>query len=146
MMNTLKDEIHVIILLIVYGIYLSSYLEILNILLQSIKKKVYKIIVEITLSLLEIYVAYIFVYKVQDGYIPIYFLLFIILGIIIYLSFRHQTFKVFNHLVINIVKIIKKTFTIFKEVIYPKYLKEINNTFKKRRTNKKNKDIIAEKE
>ena len=75
MMYTLKDEIHVIILLIVYGIYLSSYLEILNILLQSIKKKVYKIIVEITLSLLEIYVAYIFVYKVQDGYIPIYFLL-----------------------------------------------------------------------
>lgn len=146
MMYTLKDEIHVIILLIVYGIYLSSYLEILNILLQSIKKKVYKIIVEITLSLLEIYVAYIFVYKVQDGYIPIYFLLFIILGIIIYLSFRHQTLKVFNHLVINIVKIIKKTFTIFKEVIYPKYLKEINNTFKKRRTNKKNKDIITEKE
>lgn len=146
MMYTLKDEIHVIILLIVYGIYLSSYLEILNILLQSIKKKVYKIIVEITLSLLEIYVAYIFVYKVQDGYIPIYFLLFIILGIIIYLSFRHQTFKVFNHLVINIVKIIKKTFTEFKEVIYPKYLKEINNTFKKRRTNKKNKDIITEKE
>lgn len=146
MMYTLKDEIHVIILLIIYGIYLSSYLEILNILLQSIKKKVYKIIVEITLSLLEIYVAYIFVYKVQDGYIPIYFLLFIILGIIIYLSFRHQTFKVFNHLVINIVNIIKKTFTIFKEVIYPKYLKEINNTFKKRRTNKKNKDIITEKE
>ncbi len=146
MMYTLKEEVHIIILLIIYGIYLANYIDILNIILSKIKNKVTKIIVEGILSFTQIYVAYIFMYKIADGYIPIYFLLFVILGIILYLIFRYQIINTVKVLVNLIFKTLKTTIREIKQVIYPYYLKEVIKTFKKRKAYKKVKDIISEKE
>ena len=146
MMYTLKEEVYIIILLIIYGIYLANYIDILNIILLKIKNKVTKIIVEGILSFTQIYVAYIFMYKIADGYIPIYFLLFVILGIILYLIFRYQIINTVKVLVNLIFKTLKTTIREIKQVIYPYYLKEVIKTFRKRKAYKKVKDIISEKE
>lgn len=145
-MYTLKEEVYIIILLIIYGIYLANYIDILNIILLKIKNKVTKIIVEGILSFTQIYVAYIFMYKIADGYIPIYFLLFVILGIILYLIFRYQIINTVKVLVNLIFKTLKTTIREIKQVIYPYYLKEVIKTFRKRKAYKKVKDIISEKE
>ncbi len=141
MIYTLKDEISIIILLIVYGIYISLYYEILNILVMKLKNKIIKIFTEIILCLLQIYISYLFIYKIQDGYIPIYFLGFILTGVLIYFLYHSRLYRVINYIFEKIMDFLKK---VIKEIIgflYPKYLKEIKSTLIKRRKLKKIKDI-----
>lgn len=141
MTYTLKEEISVIILLIVYGIYISLYYEVINILLCKIKNKLIKVIIEIIFCTLQIYISYLFIFTIQDGYIPIYFLAFILIGILVYLVSRMNTYKIVNYLINKLITLIK---TILKEIIcfiFPKYLIEIKTTLSKRRKSKKIKDI-----
>ena len=141
MTYTLKDEISIIILLIVYGIYISLYYEILNILVMKLKNKIIKIFTEIILCLLQIYISYLFIYKIQDGYIPIYFLGFILTGVLIYFLYHSRLYRVINYIFEKVMDFLKKVIKEIIEFLYPKYLKEIKSTLIKRRKLKKIKDI-----
>ncbi len=141
MTYTLKEELAIIVLLITYGIYISLYFDVLNIFLLKIKNKFLKIVIEIIFCALQIYSSYLFIYTIQDGYIPIYFLAFILIGILVYLCYHTKISKIINYLINKLMSLIK---TILKEItnfIYPKYLKEIKTTLSKRRKSKKTKDI-----
>ena len=94
MIYTLKEEMRIIILLIIFGIYISSYCEFVYSLLKQLKNKIIKIITEIILWAIQILITYKFTYRMQDGYIPIYFLIFVILGIIIYILTKSLFYKV----------------------------------------------------
>lgn len=144
MIYTLKEEIHIIILLIIFGIYICSYSDFIYILLKYIKNKIVKVVLEIIFWILQILITYIFVYKMQDGYVPIYFIMFILLGTIIYITFRFTHIKEIKWLAKTLVKAFKNILKETKEIIIPKYIKEIHKNFKKRRKDKKIKDIISE--
>ena len=146
MIYTLKEELRLIILFIIYGIYLASYIEFINIFTNKIKKKINKIIIELLMWIIEIYIAYQFIYKAKDGYIPIYFVLFILVGLVMYLICRKQTLSVYKVIVYTIIKIIQKIKNEIIEVTYPNYLKEIRTNLIKRRRYKKKKDIVANKD
>ena len=137
MTYTLKDEISIIILLIVYGIYISLYYEILNILVMKLKNKIIKIFTEIILCLLQIYISYLFIYKIQDGYIPIYFLGFILTGVLIYFLYHSRLYRVINYIFEKVMNFLKKVIKEIIEFLYPKYLKEIKSTLIKRRKSEK---------
>ena len=143
---TLKEEIHIIILLIVFGIYICSYCEFIYIFLNQIKNKIIKILLEIIFWILQILITYLFTYKMQDGYVPIYFIIFILNGAIIYILFRAMYIKEIKTLSIFINKFMKILFKEIKSTIMPKYIKEIYINHKKRRKDRKIKDIESYKE
>lgn len=134
MMYTLREEIQIIVLLIIYGIYISLYYDLVNIFVKMIKNKIIKLLTEIILWLAQIYGSYLFTYQIQDGYIPIYFLLFILIGISLYFIFQKKTQLILEAIISRIIEETKK-------FIYPKYLKVVKSTFKKRNIAKRNKDI-----
>lgn len=141
MIYTLKEEIHVMILLIVFGIYISSYVEFIYLFLTQIKKKILRILLEIIGWITQIIITYLFVYKMADGYVPLYFILFIALGIALYFLFRFLYFKELN---IFSKILYKSLFFIISEIIMfivPNYVKEIFKTYIKRKKDKKIKDL-----
>lgn len=143
MINTLNEEIRIIILLIVYGINLAFVYELINIISSNFRKET-KIFIETCLWLIQIYLSYLFVYKMASGYMPIYFVIYIIIGVIIYLVFNinKQITNVLMRMILIILKIIKYLTILLIEAVYPNYLKEINNYHKKRLKKKKEKDIV----
>lgn len=145
MIYTLIEEIQIIILLIIYGLYISLYYDIVNILIYRIRNKIIKIIIEVILWSVQIYVTYLFTYQIQDGYIPIYFLLFVFIGVTIYLLFYKKIRLVLNVISLKISKCIQMLLREITNFAYPKYMKLINKTFKSRRRGKKNIDIETSK-
>lgn len=144
MIYTLREEIHIIILLVIYGIYISSYYDVVTLTILGIKNKITKIIIEILLCIFQIYLSYLFIFKIQDGYIPIYFLLFILVGVLIYYFLRNKMIATYLILIMFIKKIFIQTTKEVKNIICPIYLQEVINTFIKRRKDKKKKDIISD--
>lgn len=141
MIYTLKEEIHVMILLIVFGIYISSYVEFIYLFLTQIKKKILRILLEIIGWITQIIITYLFVYKMADGYVPLYFILFIALGILLYFLFRFLYFKELNLFSKFLYKLL---FFIISEIIMfivPNYVKEIFKAYIKRKKDKKIKDL-----
>lgn len=141
MIYTLKEEIHVMILLIVFGIYISSYVEFIYLFLTQIKKKILRILLEIIGWITQIIITYLFVYKMADGYVPLYFILFIALGILLYFLFRFLYFKELNFFSKFLYKLL---FFIINEIIMfivPNYVKEIFKNYIKRKKDKKTKDL-----
>lgn len=144
MIYTLREEIHIIILLVIYGIYISSYYDVVTLSILGIKNKITKIIIETLLCIFQIYLSYLFIFKIQDGYIPIYFLLFILVGVLIYYFLRNKMIATYLILIMFIKKIFIQTTKEVKNIICPMYLQEVINTFIKRRKDKKKKDIISD--
>ncbi len=90
----IKEDIRVIIVLIAYGIFLAMSIDVLKFLLHSSKRSTHKekktwhiiknIIMQIVYGIFLIYVSYKVSYKMANGYVPIYFIVFVISGIILY--------------------------------------------------------------
>lgn len=147
---TLKEELLILLYYTVYGIYLFSCIDIINYLLSDTKKLFFKSLIEIVFWLIQIYIAYLFSLKLLDGYMRMYFLIFIILGVIIYIKWLKNIFnrtinilfKILNRLIIKLRPFIysKTMLNIFRRSI-KHYKSIINNNIKikgnkKRRTKK----------
>lgn len=99
MIHTVKEEVYISIYLIAFGIYLISTYDVLLYILDCSKiPRAFKIIIEIIYCLIQLLITYLFSYKLASGYIPIYFILFLILGFIIYIYFlKKSLIKTINY-------------------------------------------------
>lgn len=99
MIHTVKEEVYISIYLIAFGIYLISTYDVLLYILDCSKiPRAFKIIIEIIYCLIQLLITYVFSYKLASGYIPIYFILFLILGFIIYIYFlKKSLIKTINY-------------------------------------------------
>ena len=122
-MYTIKEEIYIIFYLLVFGIYLFSTLDIITILTKKITKKSFRIIIQILFWLAQIYITFIFSYHLMDGYIPIYFILFIYLGYFIYEKLLKKCFRKTIILLLKVLKVISRfIIKLTKPLLYSKKL------------------------
>lgn len=100
MIHTLREEINVLVYLVFYGIFIiSTYDCVLYFSNHFINKKSIRIIIEIIFCIIQIIIAYIFSYNLAYGYIPIYFILLVIVGICIYIMFlKKSMYKLLEYL------------------------------------------------
>lgn len=115
-MHTIKEEIKIIICLILYGVYIYSIIDITDIILKG-KQKYIQIIIYIVQMMIQLYITFKFSYQIMDGYVPIYFMLFIIGGIYLYKIFFKKTFI---HSIKIIKMLINKIYRLLKPFIYSK--------------------------
>lgn len=141
MIYTLRQEVFIMLLLIMFGLYMTFYYELINIICYKFKHKVLQIFFEILSWSLQIFISYKFIYQIKDGDIPIYFILFILCGVFIYIPFNTSIRKVTNIIITLLTVLFKKLFKNIIEFLFPKYVNEIIITFKKRKKSKKNIDI-----
>lgn len=132
-MHTLKEEVIILIYLIMYGIYLFSSLDILNIICKKTKKKIISIFVQVMYWIAQLCLTFIFSYNLMEGYVPIYFILFIYFGYYIY---KKLFKKYYISIIENILKVLKKIFLqiikILKPIIYSNTLIKISKKIVKR--------------
>lgn len=102
MIRPLYKEIYIIIALIAFGIYLVFIYDMFFIFNSTLtKKKIWRIFYEIIFNIINLYVTYIFTYKMASGYVPIYFILFMGIGVYLYFKWlRHYNLKLTNSLII----------------------------------------------
>lgn len=118
MIHTVKEEVYISIYLIAFGIYLISTYDVLLYTLECSKMpRVIKVIIEIIYCLVQLLITYLFSYKLASGYIPIYFILFLILGFILYIYFlKKPLLKTINYYGKKVRPVIGK---IFLNVLLP---------------------------
>lgn len=122
-MYTLNEEMRVLISLILFGIYLISFIDMLDIICGRIKKKVLQIIFMCTCWITQLYITFIFSYNIMNGYVPIYFILFIYIGAIIYIKLFKKYFKKIFNIIYNVLnKLFKYIIKLLKPLLYSKYL------------------------
>ena len=92
MIHTLNEELYIIIYLIVFGLYISSTYDAFVIILKEAKaKKIINILLQLFFCILQLTITYFFTYKLAAGYIPIYFILFVVAGALIYCLICRKT-------------------------------------------------------
>lgn len=85
MIHTIQEEISIIIYLILFGIYLVSTYDLILQIEKWLKfKKIKTYLLEIIFNILQILITIRFSSKIANGYIPVYFILFFIIGVVIY--------------------------------------------------------------
>lgn len=111
MIHPIKEEVYISIYLIIYGIYIFLIYDLFYLVINKLKiKKVFSILFELLFCLLQIYITYKFSYNLASGYIPIYFILFIFVGLIIYIKFIKNSFTK------QMTKILLYFFIVYKSV------------------------------
>ncbi len=130
MIHPINEEIHIIICLIFFGIYLvSTYDAILQIEKWFKFKKIKTYLIEIIFNLFQILITIRFSSKIANGYIPVYFILFFIIGIVIYYYVSRKLFVKEINFGLKIIKQKEPKIKKFlKEFVYSE---EIMNSFKK---------------
>ncbi len=105
MIRPLTEEIYVAVYLIMYGIYLISTYDLLIYYSNKlIRKRFWRIIIETIFCMFQLIIAYYFSYKLASGYIPIYFILFVIIGCYIYIIFLKKRFRRILNKFLQIIK------------------------------------------
>ena len=133
MIHIVKEEIYISVYLIAFGIYLISTYDVLLYMLDSTKlKTVFKVLIEIIYCLIQLIITYFFSYKLASGYIPIYFILFLVIGFVLYIyclkKSLHKTLDIYKQnvrphllkLVLDVLiptALVKKIIDTFKKVI-----------------------------
>lgn len=112
----LKEEVYLMLYLIAYGIYLFATLDMMEECTKRIQKKWIKGILQMLYWVVQCYITYLFSYRLLDGYLPIYFILFILAGYILY---RYIFKKVFIKTLAVSFYVIKKICAFLKKVIQP---------------------------
>lgn len=121
MIHPLREELIIIIGLILFGFYLSITYDSFIYVNNQISKR--KKLNEIIFILIQIYITYIFSYKLSDGYIPIYFVLFFLFSWFIYFSYiQNIIHKILNKLIKIIKKINPFISNILKNLLYDQYI------------------------
>lgn len=126
----IKEEIYIIISLIIYGIYLiSSYDLISQIQTFNKQKKIKSYLIEIIFNILQILITIKFSQNLSDGYIPAYFIIFLIIGILIYYYTSRKFFLKEINKFLNIYKKNEKKLNNFINELF--YSKEMIKLLKK---------------
>ena len=129
MITKLDVELKILIYIIAYGIYYFASSDVLIYIINKIKKKIVVIIFEVLYLIIQIYITYNFCYKLENGYIPIYFMLFIMR-------------EYFNKCLDFICIFINKIKPIFAHLFFSKTLfKKPNIKFFKKSSKKKSKHL-----
>lgn len=134
MIHSLSEEIYIFVYLVCFSIYLVSTYDALIYILKNLKiKRVGCIISELIFCAIQIIITYYFSYNLADGYIPIYCILFLIGGWVLYFKFLRKPFlkvvEVINKGLIKAKPYIKK---FLKNTIYsPKFINLIKKAFKR---------------
>lgn len=143
---TLKEELYLIVYLFSYGVYLFATLDIIEQIILKLNKKIFNIIINVCYWLLQWYITYIFSLKLMDGYLPMYFILFIGLGAFIYIKLLK---RVFVKTIVLILNLLKKIIKLLKPLLYSKevidktkkgakhYKRILETTFKRRKPKNK---------
>ncbi len=139
----ITKEFYIIISLIFFGIYLiSTYDIVLQFQNFFRKKKIKTYIIEICFNVLQIFITIKFSQNIANGYIPVYFIIFLIIGVIIYyytsrnfLKKEIQTFLEFYKKYEPKIKNFLKEFIYSKELInlIKKELKRYKPIFNKKK-------------
>ncbi len=127
MIKPLNVELRILVYIIIYGIYYFAVSDLLSFIIEKRKKKkIFKIILEIIYLISQVYITYLFCYNLDKGYIPIYFILFILIGFILYYLFM----RVYFHKCLDFFsKVIHKISPFFIHLLYSKTI--FTNRFKK---------------
>ena len=99
MILSTSEEIRVMFYLISFGVFcISSY----DLIIMAIDKKTKtRNIILVIYSIMLLYITIKFSYKLASGYVPIHFILFMVIGFLIYITIRKsfiQGFKNFQKL------------------------------------------------
>lgn len=121
MIRTTTDEIRIIIYLIGFSIFIISTYDILFLVVNKFNKYI-KTIINVIYILLISYFTYQFSYALAKGYIPIHFILFFIIGFLIYYIIREKYLEGLR-LMYDIFGKIKKV--LVKIIIFLCYPKEV---------------------
>ena len=121
MIKPLNLELKIIIYIITYGIY---YYAVSDLVIFIEEKHQLKKIPKLS----QIYVTYRFCYRLDDGYIPIYFLLFIVIGFLLYYLLMKESF---NFIIKKIDALFLKIISKIKHLFYsPSIVKIMKNKIK----------------
>lgn len=85
-----KEEIRIIIYLIAFGIFIICNYDIL-ILIKN-KKKIVNQSIKILYSVFIVLMSYFFIYKLQEGYLPQYGILIVLIGSLLYILLLRNSF------------------------------------------------------
>ena len=110
------SDFKITLLLVAFGIYVVATLDLIQRIypFDKIKYKrnyIYYYLIQIIYVLLQIIVTYYFTFNMAKGYVPVYFFVFVILGIVIYYMLLRKNYLI----VIN--KIIKVSFILIKKLL-----------------------------
>lgn len=110
------SDFKITLLLVAFGIYVVATLDLIQRIypFDKIKYKrnyIYYYLIQIIYVLLQIIVTYYFTFNMAKGYVPVYFFVFVILGIVIYYMLLRKNYLI----VIN--KIIKVSFILIKKIL-----------------------------
>lgn len=144
MIHPIKEEIYISLYLIVYGIYIISTYDVYYQVIEKLKlHKFIKIISEIVFCLLQIVITYYFSYSLASGYIPIYFILFILVGVLIYYYFLKKSLKITIDKIMLICLIVRRKISskIVHLFISSRILNVIKTIFVKLKNKKKKKEL-----
>lgn len=125
MMLSTSDEIRIMFYLIGYGVFCISSYDL--VMLLKFKKTRNKNIILSIYSILILYISIEFSYKLANGYVPIHFILFMIIGFLIYITIRKSFLQGITYLYEIYLKIKKPIYKIICFLVYPK---EIINIIK----------------
>lgn len=138
MIKPLNVELKILVYILIYGIYYFAVSDVLVYVVEKKKrKKIFKVIIEVIYLISQLYITYDFCYKLDDGYIPIYFLFFIVIGFLLYYLFMREYFiKCLDF----IGKILNKIIPYFKHLFYSNTLFKVKfkKIFKKRKIKNQN--------
>jgi len=140
MIHNLKEEVYISIYLIFFGLYLAStYDATIYVLNKSKLNKITKIFIQIIFCLIQITITYFFSYKLAYGYIPIYFIIFVISGVVLY---KIACKRYLNLLITKLLELLKKLNIkkYFRSLFYSQELLSlVMNKIKRIKLKKKNK-------
>lgn len=110
------SDFKITLLLIAFGIYVVATIDLIQRIypFDKIKYKrnyIYYYLIQIIYVLLQIIVTYYFTFNMAKGYVPIYFFVFVILGIVIYYMLLRKNYLI----VVN--KIITASFILIKKLL-----------------------------
>lgn len=113
---SIKEDIRVIVILMAYGIFVSMSIDLLKLFLSCRSKRrktniIRNYILQVLYGLVLLFISYNVSYKMANGYVPIYFMIFVCLGILLYYFWERKYF-------VQLLEILKKIFL----KLYPKFL------------------------
>ena len=118
MMLSTTEEIRIMFYLISFGIFCISIYDLIMMIVDEKPKT--KNIILVIYSVMLLYITIKFSYKLASGYVPIHFILFMVIGFLIYITIRKsflQGITYMNEIYDKIKKPLKKVLLF---LVYPK--------------------------
>lgn len=124
MIHETIEEVRIMLYLIGYGIFCLSSYDTLITLIKTLIKPL-KIAISIIYSVSIVYLTYEFSFVLANGYIPIHFILFLLIGFLIYILVRKIYMQGLIYIKEILIKIKRPIGKLLVFLVYPQELIEI---------------------